>query len=1370
MGSTLYWHPEICSAIAESPSAIQIPLLAIGVGILSVVVLFQWWTISNLWRVNSIPLSEVEKMHPRLPGVLEVIITMLLSIVLVTFFTQFSSADPSGIFSLSSSTTQTNDSRQIVMADFDRDGDVDYVVRNHGQNDALYLNSGTGAFTLHSTFNDGGSHTVAAGDMNRDGYTDLVYATDADFFFVRNQYASGGSGFTITGCAPSCPTTDQLYTDVELGDLDNDGDLDAVFGQITQTNTMVALNTGTGILRLVNSTFAPSNKVLLADINHDNVLDLALVTTAGGLNLYRGTGTGGFAVFSTKAGLGQTTTVLAMGDLNDDGYLDFIGSDSLQRLSIVFGTSDGRLPVGRSTISTTMANIKAVAVGDIDNDGDLDILAAGNASGGVNGGVNYFINDGAGTFSFEELGTEGSDNSDDLALADIDNDADLDYIRVNRGAVANRHYVSNVSGTSANATPSAPSSLSVTAQFPYVGTGTAITTDSGTGTLDWSNAAQIGKEDGSYATTVSPMSSGTQSYYLKMTDLAFRVATGATIEGIKVDVRRLASGNSSIYDGAVRLIKGGTIQTHDKASATFWSTSIETASYGGSSDLWGTTWTPSQINSSGFGVALSAKSSSGASVSPSVDAVSITIYTDQATVTLTWGSGSDTESATSTLQYNIRAGTGSAAENIISGQVQSPTYATRLLGNPSVRQYILHDLACGQAYTWSVATVDTGLRKSSFASENSFNLTDDCEIESSSGGGSSGGSSTAGGGWSWNVIRPKKGKWDIVPEEEKLDESASDSTNARVIVQAFFDANRNGVRDFGERLGFAGHTVTIADANGKKLTGKIGAKGELVFSMPEEEKGYAISIDPEAANGYKYFVTSDTSDVVVSSGEERVVGLGLTYTEIIQYLPCLKIRTGTTNLGASDAFAFLNKLDDIYGNTVLAGIQTNETLVSRRSFFTLLSRTQCVKQLTESEAAKKTSVRFSDLPITPYGPEQKIMYSLLATGIPVSASASSNVIDANAPVKRRDAILALNAALGLPKDDIDTSKYPLPVDLDAGSEIGMAYIRLDMLGVLPQSFRTIFGSERGMTMSEMATLIARTAFILGRVSLVDDAQFGNDEVSVSTFLSSTVPTLHAQPCIQKNLPRMDQFTFSDVLPGHPFYEPLRSLMQYRVENTEAQKLHLVTGTQKLTEFGVERGTSVMDLSGPVSAIETLRTLLVLTCRPPVAKAILDRGQRDVIAGSLQQFAKDQLFGLPPSSALPSRIALRAQRSETFGNFSLFSLAPKLLREEKRSPYTPFSLEDGGELLASVLLMTAAEQGIITPQEAQNMVADAKERILSDLTSQAGITRVEARLVPLTRGQLLYFASVFADRRLVASADELSSFTSLSEQWFARIMR
>ena len=61
-----------------------------------------------------------------------------------------------------------------------------------------------------------------------------------------------------------------------------------------------------------------------------------------------------------------------------------------------------------------------------------------------------------------------------------------------------------------------------------------------------------------------------------------------------------------VYDHRVRIIKGGAIGSTDKASGTAWPGSLAYTTYGGASDLWGETWTASDINASTFGVAISA--------------------------------------------------------------------------------------------------------------------------------------------------------------------------------------------------------------------------------------------------------------------------------------------------------------------------------------------------------------------------------------------------------------------------------------------------------------------------------------------------------------------------------------------------------------------------------------------------------------------------------------------------------------------------------------------------------------------------------------------------------------------------------------------
>lgn len=77
-------------------------------------------------------------------------------------------------------------------------------------------------------------------------------------------------------------------------------------------------------------------------------------------------------------------------------------------------------------------------------------------------------------------------------------------------------------------------------------------------------------------------------------------------------------------DSRVRIVNGETIGTEDKASASNWPQSDAYATYGSNTDLWGETWTVAQINSSGFGVVLSAIGvGSGTAF---VDHIRITVY------------------------------------------------------------------------------------------------------------------------------------------------------------------------------------------------------------------------------------------------------------------------------------------------------------------------------------------------------------------------------------------------------------------------------------------------------------------------------------------------------------------------------------------------------------------------------------------------------------------------------------------------------------------------------------------------------------------------------------------------------------------------
>ena len=91
------------------------------------------------------------------------------------------------------------------------------------------------------------------------------------------------------------------------------------------------------------------------------------------------------------------------------------------------------------------------------------------------------------------------------------------------------------------------------------------------------------------------------SQYLYATNFGFAIPSGNTINGISVAVTYQNSGT----DYTTKLLKAGSLVGSNLATAATSPTSATVVTWGGSSNLWGTTWSYSDINSSTFGVAIS---------------------------------------------------------------------------------------------------------------------------------------------------------------------------------------------------------------------------------------------------------------------------------------------------------------------------------------------------------------------------------------------------------------------------------------------------------------------------------------------------------------------------------------------------------------------------------------------------------------------------------------------------------------------------------------------------------------------------------------------------------------------------------------------
>ena len=237
-----------------------------------------------------------------------------------------------------------------------------------------------------------------------------------------------------------------------LGDIDNDGDLDAFVGEVFD-GTLFFRNTGTAsnptFAAAVANPFGLSNvsfyaNPTLADIDNDGDLDALIGNADGNTLFYRNTGTVSSPVFATPVtnpfGLSDAGTQVSptLADIDNDGDLDaFIGNSEGNTLffrntgtasnpTFVEGSQN---PFGLSDVGFQASPTFA----DGDGDGDLDAFI-----GNLDGNTLFFRNTGTANApvfaaaSTNPLGLSDADSNASPVFVDIDNDGDLDAFVGNR--------------------------------------------------------------------------------------------------------------------------------------------------------------------------------------------------------------------------------------------------------------------------------------------------------------------------------------------------------------------------------------------------------------------------------------------------------------------------------------------------------------------------------------------------------------------------------------------------------------------------------------------------------------------------------------------------------------------------------------------------------------------------------------------------------------------------------------------------------------------------------------------------------------------------------------------------------------------------
>jgi hypothetical protein len=330
----------------------------------------------------------------------------------------------------------------IDLGDIDADGDLDLILTGDGGGGSrvskIYQNNGSGGFTeINSgSLTDVSSGSVDLGDIDNDGDLDLILTGRVDGSTrVSEIYTNNGSGSFDE--INSGDLTGVKNGSIKLGDINGDSKLDLILtgNDGSSEVSKIYQNDGSGGFTEINSgslTNVSSGSVDLGDINGDSKLDLILTGNDGSSRvskIYTNNGSGGFTEINSGGLIGVYNSSIDLGDIDGDGDLDLIltGYDgSSTRVSKIY-QNDGSGSFGEINSGSLIGVYNSsIDLGDIDNDGDLDLILTGNI--GSSRVSKIYTNNGSGGFGeIGEGSLTGVDNSS-IGLGDIDGDGDLDLI------------------------------------------------------------------------------------------------------------------------------------------------------------------------------------------------------------------------------------------------------------------------------------------------------------------------------------------------------------------------------------------------------------------------------------------------------------------------------------------------------------------------------------------------------------------------------------------------------------------------------------------------------------------------------------------------------------------------------------------------------------------------------------------------------------------------------------------------------------------------------------------------------------------------------------------------------------------------------
>jgi hypothetical protein len=357
--------------------------------------------------------------------------------------------------------TTGHDASSVAVGDVDGDGKVDLLLADTDANGngtvEVLLGSGDGTFQAVVAHDAGvyGASSVSGGDVNGDGKLDLIVASSCTTCTNGVVAVLLGNGDGTFQPAVAYSSGGSAGGALAVGDLNGDGKADVVVAN--GTGVGVLLGNGNGSLQ-GGRDYGPGggsvDSTAAGDVNGDGKPDLIIVSlchstsdcNTGSLAVMLGNGDGTFQAAVNYSSGGSLPLSVAVGDVNGDGKLDLIVTNQCASnsncpndpstsgvVAVLLGNGDGSF---QSPVVYGSGGYRAnsVAVGDINGDGNLDLVVANscvNGSNCANGVVSVLLGNGDGTFKSAANYDSGGSQAQSIALEDLNRDGKLDVVVAN---------------------------------------------------------------------------------------------------------------------------------------------------------------------------------------------------------------------------------------------------------------------------------------------------------------------------------------------------------------------------------------------------------------------------------------------------------------------------------------------------------------------------------------------------------------------------------------------------------------------------------------------------------------------------------------------------------------------------------------------------------------------------------------------------------------------------------------------------------------------------------------------------------------------------------------------------------------------------